>query len=359
MPPTPQKLLPFDFDDDEQLLWHCPKPKESYLGRWALIGIFLLLSAGLAHSAFTAASHATAGLLGFSGLFLVLILLVLGNITFRNRVNRRTHYILTTEAAYIAQRPARENGKWFITRFAVHPQMVAGVRRHGRGLVDYVFGTVKKGRSKEAQGFLNLPPEQNPASAFEQLGVTLPAKGEKKRKPLTYEPPASPVRTMWVSGFLLCLFGICLYFVHDNHAADLYVWGHETTATIVDYQQGEEKRGRRSRRVEVHYPIVFFQTSDGTKQLALSQTGYDNAPERSVGDKVELLYDPTDPTRATIKDASILRLPGLLLLLLGINAWKFAKALREYRKIRSTCVFLLAIDTAAGSCDAIALDYEH
>ena len=140
MPPAPQKLLPFDFDDDELLLWHCPKPRESYPGRWALIGIFLLLSAGLAHSAFTAASHATAGLLGFSGLFLVLILVVLGNISFRNRVTRRTHYILTTKAAYISERPAKEGCRWFITCFAVHPQMAARVRHHGRGLVDYVFG---------------------------------------------------------------------------------------------------------------------------------------------------------------------------------------------------------------------------
>ena len=73
---------------------------------------------------------------------------------------------------------------------------------------------------------------------------------------------------------------------------------------------------------------------------------------------MELLYDPTDPTRATIKDGTILILPGLLLLLLGINAWKFAKAFREYREIRRTCAFLLAVDTAAGSFDAIALDYE-
>lgn len=358
MPPAPQKLLPFDFDDDELLLWHCPKPRESYPGRWALIGIFLLLSAGLAHSAFTAASHATAGLLGFSGLFLVLILVVLGNISFRNRVTRRTHYILTTKAAYISERPAKEGRRWFITCFAVHPQMAARVRHHGRGLVDYVFGAVKRGSNKDPQGFLNLPPEQNPAAAFEQLGVMLPAKGEKKRELFTFEPPASPVRTMWGNGFLFCLFGIGLYFMHDNHAADLYVWGHEATGTVEDYRQGEERRGRSRRRVEVHYPVVSFRTSDGSRRLALSQTGYDKAPELRIGDNVELLYDPTDPTRATIKDGTILILPGLFLLLLGINAWNFAKALREYRQLRRTCAFLLAVDTAAGSFDAIALDDE-
>ncbi len=329
--------LPPELTEGEHILWQCPMPRRPEKTDWIIIGVLLLLTAACA-AIFCKCGISNAGkaAAAFGGLFLFLLMLGLLLLFRERRINRRTIYALTNKKACIAERPARPDGKWLVFSFKVHPLMIFKVRHHRNGTVDYLLGKERRGSVAFANGFRNLPPELDPAEAFAQVGATLPAKGEKKRKPCVYTRP-TPAGQRFV-GFitLSCMFAVVLAQNYDDHGADLFLHGKETTAEVVDFELGEENRGRRNtRKVRVYYPIAAFHTADGKACITISQTGYDTRPACEPGATVELLYDAADPSRATIKDTSILIRPGFYLLGLLWVLWEAWRSFRLWRVERN------------------------
>lgn len=335
-----ETTLPFEPGEDEELLWQCPMPRRPEKTDWIIIGVLLLLTLACG-VIFCVCGITDAGKIAaaFGGLFLFLLVLGLHVLIKERRINRRTVYALTNKRACIIERPARPDGKCLVFSFEVHPHMIFKVKRHRNGTVDYLLGKERRGYVAFANGFRNLPPELDPAAAFARVGASIPAEGEKKRKTCEYTRPTPAGQSFAGVIILSCLFALALGLDYDNHGADLFLHGKATTATVVTYEQGTEKRGgRRSRReVTVYYPVVMFRTDSGAHCLTVSQTGYDKQPACRPGATVELLYDAADPRRATIKDASILMRPGffLLALLWALwQVWKFHKLWREERLMK-------------------------
>ncbi|MBQ8376630.1 MAG: DUF3592 domain-containing protein [Akkermansia sp.] len=332
-----ETTLPFELGEAEEILWQCPMPRRPEKTDWIIIGVLLLLTAGCG-TIFGIYGITDAGKIAaaFGGLFLFLLVLGLHVLFKERRINRRTIYVLTNKRACIIERPARPDGKCLVFSFEVHPLMIFKVKRHRNGTVDYLLGKERRGYVALANGFRNLPPELDPAAAFARVGASIPAEGEKKRKTCEYTRPTPAGQSFAGYIFLSCLFALALGLDYDNHGADLFLHGKETTATVVTYEQGTEKRGgRRSRReVTVYYPVVMFRTDSGAHCLTVSQTGYDKQPVRAPGATVELLYDAADPRRATIKDASILMRPGFFLLALLWALWQVWKSHKLWREER-------------------------
>ena len=305
---------------------------------WIIIGVLLLLTAACG-VIFCVCGITEAGKIAaaFGGLFLFLLVLGLHVLIKERRIHRRTFYALTNKRACIIERPARPDGKCLVFSFEVHPHMIFKVKRHRNGTVDYLLGKERRGYVAFANGFRNLPPELDPAAAFARVGASIPAEGEKKRKTCEYTRPTPAAQNFAGVIILSCLFALALGLDYDNHGADLFLRGKETTATVVTYEQGTEERGgRRSRHeVTVYYPVVMFRTDSGADCLTVSQTGYDKHPACRPGDTVELLYDAADPRRATIKDASILMRPGFFLLALLWALWEAWRSFRRWRVERS------------------------
>lgn len=329
--------LPFELEESEELLWQCPMPHRPETTDLSIIGVLVMLAAGCG-TIFGVCGITDAGKIAavFGGLFLFLLVLCLHVLIKERRINRRTIYALTNKRACLIELPARPDGKCLVFSFEVHPLMIFKVRRHRNGTVDYLLGKERRGSVAFANGFRNLPPELDPAPVFEQLGATRPAKGEKKRKTCEYSRPTPAGQSFAGYIFLSCLFALALGLDYDTHGADLFLHGKETTATVVTYEQGTEKRGgRRSRHeVTVYYPVVMFRTESGAHCLTVSQTGYDKQPACAPSATVELLYDAADPRRATIKDASILMRPGFFLLALLWALWQVWKSHKLRREER-------------------------
>lgn len=329
--------LPFELGGNEELLWQYPMPRRPEKTDWIIISVLLLLTA-VCGVVFCICGITEAGKIAaaFGGLFLFLLVLGLHVLFKERRINRRTIYALTNKRACIIERPARPDGKCLVFSFEVHPLMIFKVKRHRNGTVDYLLGKERRGYVALANGFRNLPPELDPAAAFARVGASIPAEGEKKRKTCEYTRPTPASQSFAGYIFLSCLFALALGLDYDNHGADLFLHGKETTATVVTYEQGTEKRGgRRSRReVTVYYPVVMFRTDSGAHCLTVSQTGYDKQPACAPGATVELLYDAADPRRATIKDTSILMRPGFFLLALLWALWQVWKSHKLWREER-------------------------
>lgn len=321
---TSSHPLPFELKAGEELLWSVDK-KPHVSTRMGLMwgaSVLLLVLAGVC-AAMDIAGNAD-GLLYLAALLLVLAILAAGTAVHERSSDRRIAYALSNRRAFIIERPAKADGKPVVFSFAVRPQMIFKYLRRGNGNMDYYLGEEKQHKATHRRGFINLTPEQDPACFFEQLGITLPAKGEK-RKPTVYErPEALRKGEMWGKCFALLIFAAGLFLCFDD--IYLYLAGQETTATIVGYEEGTEKRGRRSRReVTVFYPVVHFSTSEGETGLAVSRHGYDKAPAHAPGTQIPVLYDTAAPGNVTIKDDSILMTPGIMafgFLWVGWSLWK-------------------------------------
>ncbi len=342
---VPDNPLPFELKAGEELLWSVDKKPHVSTRQglaWGAVGLMLAL-AGVC--AFMDISGRTDGLMYMAGLLLILgIILVLTALQERAS-DRRVTYALSNRRAYIIERPAKAGAQTVAFSFAVHPQMIYKYLRRGNGHIDYYLGEEKQHKATHRRGFINLAPEQDPARFMEQLGITLPAKGEK-RKPTTYErPEALRKGEMWGKVFALLLFAAGLFLCFDD--IYLYLAGQETTATIVGYEEGTEKRGRRGRRkVTVFYPVVHFTTSKGENALAVSRHGYDKAPAHEPGTQIPLLYDAAAPENASIKDDSILTTPGLMGLGFLWFSWSLWKQWRARRNLTRQPYVLVDVSAA-------------
>ena len=328
---TSSHPLPFELEAGEELLWSVDKQPHvsTRMGLMWGASILLLVLAGVC-AAMDIAGNAD-GLLYLAALLVVLAILAAGTAVHERSSDRRIAYALSNRRAFIIERPAKADGKPVVFSFAVRPQMIFKYLRRGNGHMDYYLGEEKQHKATHRRGFINLAPEQDPACFFEQLGITLPAKGEK-RKPTLYErPEALRKGEMWGKCFALLVFAAGLFLCFDD--IYLYLAGQETTATIVGYEEGTEKRGRRNRReVTVFYPVVHFSTSEGETGLAVSRHGYDKAPAHAPGTQIPVLYDTAAPGNVTIKDDSILMTPGIMafgFLWVGWSLWKQWRARRN------------------------------
>ena len=347
----PPEGVEFVVPEGEKLLWLCRKPMPPATWDMVALGVLLCLVAGCGIIYGLAETGITGKLaLIFGGLFLFIIAVGLATFVHQRSVVRRTTYVLTDKKAYIQEQPAKPKDKWLLFSFEVHPHMIYKVKRRRNGTVDYVLGKEHRGSLTLSTGFMHLPPELDPAAVFEQLGATLPVRGEKKRAVCEYKRPTLPVQSIFGYVFLLGLFAVGFVLCHDDHGADLYVLGEKTEARVVAYEQGIEKRGRRNKReVTVYYPIVAFHTADGRTCVTNSQTGYDHSPEREPGDTVQILYHPDEPRYATIKDDSILIRPLLLLAAIFWALWSIWKEIKRWRRERQCEYIEVACSSKAES----------
>jgi hypothetical protein len=96
-------------------------------------------------------------------------------------------------------------------------------------------------------------------------------------------------------GIGLLLFGICaLWFksTSDFIAASRVAEGRVVELTV--------RRGGGSSRGGVHYPVVEYLDEQGLAHSFQSSSGT-NPPQFAVGERVEVLYTPGEPSSATIK----------------------------------------------------------
>ncbi|MBO5684916.1 MAG: DUF3592 domain-containing protein [Akkermansia sp.] len=323
-------LLPFELSRHEKLLWSYAATSSSatHVKRkslWVLAGVLLLL----ALAGYVAAACSS----GDDPSYLAHLCLALGIIlalTARQEYSRGRYetYALSNRRAFIIEHSARRKQEPVVLTFTVRPKMVYRTLRRNNGHMDYYLAEEYMGNDCMPRGFIDLPPEQDPGPVFEQLGVSLPAEGEKREASViqrTKEAHSLSWRSILTIGVLVV--GISFY-LNDIY---LYLAGQETTATIVSYEQGSRYRKRLigcSRRIKVFYPVVSFTTADGQVCSAVSQNGYDKSPEHEPGTRIPLLYDPAKPENVTIKDDSLIFIPALMALVL---AWYVRSLRRDWR----------------------------
>jgi len=72
----------------------------------------------------------------------------------------------------------------------------------------------------------------------------------------------------------------------------------------------EEDSDHNKHLVTYYYPKVRFQTADGRRITFLSDTGSD--PPHALGESVKVLYDPADPSGASVEDGTFWVFPAVL-----------------------------------------------
>lgn len=326
----PSNPLPFELSRHEKLLWSyaaasSPATHVKRKSLWVLAGVLLFLAAA---GYIAAACSSGDDLFYLAHLFLVLgVILAL---TARQEYSRGRYetYALSNRRAFIIEHSARRKQEPVVLTFSVRPKMVYRTLRRNNGHMDYYLAEEHMGNDCMPRGFIDLPPERDPGPVFEQLGVSLPAEGEKREAPFIQR--TKETRSLsWRSILTICAFVVCISFYFDD--IYLYLAGKETTAAIVSYEQGSRYRKRligRSRKIKVFYPVVSFTTADGQLRRAVSQNGYDKSPEHEPGDRIPLLYDPARPENVTIKDDSLIFIPALMALVL---AWYVRSLRRDWR----------------------------
>jgi hypothetical protein len=112
-------------------------------------------------------------------------------------------------------------------------------------------------------------------------------------------PPPASNSSRWIFlVFFLGLGGLFGYYAWSQASGHLALAsrGQRAEATVAGY---EENRGRRS---TTYYPVLRFATADGRRIEATSGASADPSVLRR-GQRVAVLYDPADPTRARQAEA--------------------------------------------------------
>jgi hypothetical protein len=89
----------------------------------------------------------------------------------------------------------------------------------------------------------------------------------------------------------LCLVGVTLGL---QVTLPLVARGRPVAGVVTSYEQGESSDGQ----TPALYPVVHFNTPDGLEHSFRSNLGEGHA---QVGQRVEVLYDPQDPSRARLR----------------------------------------------------------
>ncbi len=321
-------LLPFELKQDEHLLWSYAAENKAVSGGkrkslWPL-AILLLVLAMMGYAA---------NFLGISDdyFFLARICLYLGMavalVAKMERNNGRYEvYVLSNLRAYIIELSTRKKHTPVVLSFAVHPQMVYRILRRSNGHMDYYLGSEQIGKEPMPRGFINLPPEHDPASILEQLGVLLPAEGETL-EPLYIQRPKIKYSISWRKILISCLLVLGLLL----HSGNIYMYfaGQETTATVVDY----EKEDDEDPEYTMFYPVVIFNTAGGDVCKSTCNQGASGAPEYEIGAQIPLIYDPTNPKYAMINEDSLISTPAIMALALLCLLLSLRKEVSERRKL--------------------------
>lgn len=322
---TSDNPLPFELDEGEEILWtlHKPQPPGSMKLRILLWCVAVVL--GILALVLLSSDFALAFVLG-----VVALLCVSGAEHSCTNAPHRISYVLSNRRAFIIETPVKRGKPATIITFRVRRNMVGRVLRRSSGHVDYHLGReVMEGEEDLPRGFINLPPQQDPAPVFTQLGVELPAEGETRKLPGFCYPREEEYRR---PGYNLILAVLCLFCL-DTQVTSLLLSGQETTATILSYEQGKETRGSKwtRRTVTMHHPLLAFSTPDGQTHKVQSIYGFDDEPKYPVGSQVTALYAPADPGCATIKDYGIFRAPAFMLLAFLFFLVRYLRAPRNKR----------------------------
>ena len=83
----------------------------------------------------------------------------------------------------------------------------------------------------------------------------------------------------------------------------LPLFGRQTTGALADWRHTFEQKWLRSGhvvRTTRYYPIVRFETANGSPHQATGRIGYETKPDWPVGRPFTVRYAPADPTDATV-----------------------------------------------------------
>lgn len=235
--------------------------------------------------------------------------------------NYRTVYILTRSHAHIVIRYPLVGRKTYSTSITRH--MVFEVKRRQDGSADYMLMQHRVGELTIPAGFIGVKNVAELERQLKQCGVQLPSSAHA-----TSAPPPSTKKLVILSLLPLLILGVTTHRMQNSDALRLDVMGQPAIATVAGYCVQAKKEGRKrrsSRAVTRYYPILQFQTAEGTPTQAIDRLG-DKRPQHELREQVDIIYLPHNPSVA--KRASRLRYvePGLILLFflgsltaLGIN----------------------------------------
>ena len=321
--------LPFEFQQDEQLLWSHAAENKAATGRkrkslWPLAILLLLLGAMGRAAEWLDISDEFSFLARMCIYLGMLVILV---IKLERNNGRYEVYALSNQRAYIIELSTRKKHTPVVLSFAVHPQMVYRTLRRVNGHMDYYLGSEPMGKEPMPRGFINLPPEHDPASILEQLGVLLPAEGETL-EPLHIQRPKIKYSISWRKILISCLLVLGLL-LHSGYIY-MYFAGQETTATVVDYEKdaGQDVDPEYT----MFYPVVIFNTAGGDVCKSTCIQGASGAPEYEIGAQIPLIYDPVNPEYAMVNEDSLISTPAIMALAL---LWLLLSLRKERRELRS------------------------
>ena len=324
--------LPFELQQDEQLLWSYAAENKAATGRkrkslWPLAILLLLLGAMGRAAEWLDISDEFSFLARMCIYLGMLVILV---IKLERNNGRYEVYVLSNQRAYIIELATGKKHVPVVLSFAVHPQMVYRTLQRTNGHVDYYLGSETLVKEPMPRGFINLPPEHDPASILAQLGVLLPAEGETL-EPLHIQRPKIKHSISWRKILISCILGLGLL-MHSGYIY-MYFTGQETTATVVDYEKDAEHN--EDPEYTMFYPVVVFTTAGGDVCKSTCIQGASGAPWYEIGAQIPLIYDPANPEYAMINEDSLITTPAIMalfLIWLLLSMWKERNARRRLRQ---------------------------
>ncbi len=332
------KVLPFELPADEELRWCIKKVPgmDAYQGAlWAVSALLLTALCVLPCLLSDGRGYVCAGLLLIPSLILVWAAIQ------AYRRDRRIIYALSNRRAFIIEHSLNQEGVPIVISFAVRSGMVCVSRYHRNGNVDYYWGEERMGGVRHRVGFLNVPPELDPASYLIRSGIVL-SPDKDGYTPGVFRRPKIAGSVGWKNLLGLSILAAVLFLAFDE--ARFYLMSRETTATIESYQKRTEKRNKGRSEVAVFYPKVSFRLDNGEMCQTVSYTGYDSSPAYPPGSRISVRYLADNPHRVTIRDEEALFLPGVIALgLFGFIGAKWKSAAADVSPVRTSCIFVEAV----------------
>lgn len=331
------EALPFELPADEELLWCIKKVPGIDICQgvlWIVSALLLTALCLLPNLLSDGRGYVCAGLL------LIPTLILIWAAIQAYRRDRRIIYALSNRRAFIIEHPLNREGVPIVFSFAVRSGMVCVSRYHRNGNVDYYWGEERMGGIRHRVGFLNVPPELNPASHLTQIGIVL-SPDKNGCPPYHIRRPKIAGVVGWKNLLGLSILAAVLFLAFDE--ARFYLMSRETTAIIESYQKRTEKRDKGRSEVVVFYPKVSFRLDNGEICQTVSKTGYESCPAYHTGSRISVRYHAANPHRVTIHDESALFLPGGIAFVLFCCLWvKWKNAAVDVFPVRVSCIFVEA-----------------
>jgi uncharacterized protein DUF3592 len=111
----------------------------------------------------------------------------------------------------------------------------------------------------------------------------------------------------------------------------LRLLGRQATGTLVDWQRTFHHKwlgNGRFTQTRRYFPVVRFETADGSTRRVVSNLGYDPKPDWPAGRPFTVRYDPGDPNEATVDPISstwvfpaVFAVAGLVVLCAGLRSY--------------------------------------